>query len=306
MTRRYTASALLLATLATLAGCGDDSVVTVEEPPPPGPAVPFTVMTFNVLCSFCGVGEYDSWDDRLPAFDDLFARYDPDLLGLQELAFDFEVDQVLAMLPGYEALYYKNAEGFEYPDATIVFRSERFEVVSRGEYWLSPTPDVPSSSGFAENGQLPRLLSWAELKDRASGRSLYFASTHFDNNSPSQEMSAPIVIERTAPFAEKMPAVVLGDFNSKPADTAFTILTEGSGFTLADTQPLAASFTVASNQATEPAYDLDARIDHIFVAPDAERWAVESWTADHFVYGPNLRYPSDHRALIARVLAPEM
>jgi len=43
-------------------------------------------MTFNVLCSFCNLREFDPWSERLAYFGDIFARHDPDLIGLQELS----------------------------------------------------------------------------------------------------------------------------------------------------------------------------------------------------------------------------
>src|SRR5262245_15802397 len=68
-----------------LTACGNADVAQPEQPP----SVPasFRAMTFNVLCSFCGGDDYDPWGERLPYFKDLFARYDPDLIGTQELAF---------------------------------------------------------------------------------------------------------------------------------------------------------------------------------------------------------------------------
>jgi endonuclease/exonuclease/phosphatase family metal-dependent hydrolase len=298
----YSAVALLL----SLAGCSSDVPVAEEEPP--GPPEPFSVLAFNVLCSFCGGAEYDTWDERLVYFDDIFARHDPDLIGLQELSFAPEVDQMLELLPGYQALFhYREETNFAYPDATILYRAERFELSSRGEYWLSPTPEVPSSTGFAQP-QLPRLVQWAELRDRLSRRSLYFASTHVDNNAPSQELSAPLILERTAPWQAEMPVVVLGDFNSQPADLAYQLLTEGAEGhpPLTNAQDGAASWGVDHNQPTEPAYDLDARIDHIFLAPDPGGWTVERWAADLYVYGPEDRYPSDHWPIFARLTAPPL
>ncbi|MBW2529625.1 MAG: endonuclease/exonuclease/phosphatase family protein, partial [Deltaproteobacteria bacterium] len=262
------------------------------------------------LCSFCGAGEpYDPWGERLEHFRDLLERHDPDLVGLQELAFESEVDQVLALRPGYEAVYYREEEsGFAYPDATLLFRSSRFEQLDAGAYWLSPTPEVPSSRGFSDDQVAPRLVVWAELKDRASRRRLYAATTHFDNNPPCQERSAPLVLERTGLREASTPAVVVGDFNSQPADEAFRILTEGdgSGTPLTDSQSIAAEWSVDTNQQPVPDYDLAQRIDHIFVAPAAPTWAVESWAVDLHVYGTLDRYPSDHRAMVAVMRAPEL
>jgi endonuclease/exonuclease/phosphatase family metal-dependent hydrolase len=296
----------LLFTALLMPACGGDDATETEAPP--GPPEPFGVMTFNVLCSFCD-SSFDPWDERLAYFDDIFARYDPDIIGLQELALSFEVEQVQELLPGYEALFYRAPESeFTYPDATIMFRSDRFELWGSGEYWLSPTPEVASSTGFSTGMQLPRLVQWAELRDRKSRRSLYFASTHVDNNAPSQEESAPLILERTAPWADRMATVVVGDFNSHLMHPAYALLTDGDGVSppLANTFDLAESWSVEHNQATKPPYDLDARIDHMFVAPHDAAWQVASWAVDLHVYGALDRYPSDHFAMFARMTAPEL
>lgn len=271
-------------------GCGED-----PEDVQPLPAKPLSVMTFNVLCAVCGGGEYDPWEQRLGYFADIFARHDPDLIGLQELSpIPGEVDALLEVAPGRKALFFEQEGWLPYPDAAIFYRASRFEVLERGEYWLSPTPDVPRSTGFADP-QLPRLVVWARLRDKAGDREMFFASTHFDNNSPSQEQSAPLVLERTAPFAATMPVVFVGDFNSQPADAAYVTLTAG-GFQNA--YDLAPSPGVVENQDPDPVYDPADRIDHVFVAGAGVTWSASSWVADLYVYGEQKRYPSDHFAIV--------
>jgi len=265
------------------------------------------VMTYNVLCSFCN-NEYAPWEERLGYFADIMQRNAPDLAGLQELTWVSEVDQFLEFMDGYRAVYFVGDSpgplGLEeYPDATIFYRAERFRLEDNGYYWLSPTPDEPWSAGFADGLQLPRLVNWARFLDIDSGRSFYFITTHFDNNSPSQELSAPLLLERTAPLAERLPVLVTGDFNSQPADTAYRILTEGvagSGFRLSNTFDMAEQWRVDSNLSPAPDYDTGSRIDHIFVAGDAS-FACPQWSADLHGYGQGGQYPSDHWPINATV-----
>lgn len=291
--------ALILTVLAALSGCGDDDGGGKSSPP-------LTVMTFNVLCSFCDTRNYDPWEERLPYFGDIFARHDPDLIGLQELTpFFDEVDEILAQAPGREAIYYAPPVGLTYPDAMILYRASRFTLLEHGEYWLSPTPEVPLSIGFVA-AQLPRLVVWARLYDIEADREIFFATSHFDNNSPSQERSAPLLQERTAPFVEDHPVIVVGDFNSRPPSTAYGILTDDAsrGFAFQDTFDLA-EWRLVSNQTPLPPYDINARIDHIFVAGDGIKWSVGDWAADLTVYGALQRYPSDHFPIVATVAYKE-
>lgn len=296
---------LIAALVVVLSSCGESNEQTATTPtlgPPPS----LKVMTFNVLCSFCNLREYDPWAQRLADFGDIFARHDPDLIGLQELSppplsAGMEVDQILARAPGHAAIYFAPTPSTPYPDATILYRSSRFTVLEHGEYWLSPTPDQPLSTGFAKP-QLPRLVVWARLRDSARDREIYFATTHFDNNSPSQAKSAPLVQERTAPFVEQEPVIVVGDFNSRPDSTAYQILTGDSsrGFVFRNAFDLT-HWHIVTNQTPEPAYDVNDRIDHIFLAGRGVTWSVNDWAADLTVYGAKQRYPSDHFPIVAEV-----
>ncbi len=286
--------AVFVASLIVAFGCSAQESEADDAPRP------LKVMTFNVLCSLCGLDEFDPWSERLAYFGDILARHDPDLIGIQELTpINGEVDAVLAQAPGHAALFFEpSAEegGLPYPDATIFYREERFSVVERGEYWLSPTPDEPRSTGFSPP-QLPRLLVWAVLRDGEDDRELYFASTHFDNNSPSQELSAPLVVERTGPFFARGPVIVVGDFNSQPADPAFATLAGAFD----DTFALASERRVETNLEPVPEYDTADRIDHIFVAGDGVDWTVTDWIADLTAYGDEQRYPSDHFPIVATI-----
>lgn len=261
------------------------------------------VMTFNVLCVFCGGDEYDPWDERLPYLRDVFKRHQPDLIGLQELTFAADTGELLARNPEYAAIYFTDGED-SYADAAIFYRKDRFEVVDYSFDWLSPTPDVKYSKGFAGGQVVPRLMTWARLTDLRGGRALTFGTTHFDNNAPAQDRSAPLVLEKARPRAEQGPLIMTGDFNSQTYDPAYARLTTtsatiASGFHLTNTFDLAKEWTVDTNQSPVPEYPLPERIDHIFVAGADTSWEVSRWTVDLTQYGPLHRYPSDHRAMLA-------
>lgn len=267
------------------------------ELPAPGPMV---VMTFNILCSFCD-DTYDPWEDRVGYISDTIARHDPDLVGLQELYTAEEVQQLLDLNPGYEALFYED-EAMAYADATIWWRADRYEALESGFYWLSPAPDTPYSVGFSPP-QLPRLVAWVRLRELASDAELLFVDTHFDNNSPSQELSAPLLLERTEAQAGELPIVVVGDFNSKPDSTAYGILVngvDGGGLALTDAFESATEWSVDTNQRPAEPYDPAQRIDHVLVAGGS--WTVPWWVVDTWVYGDSQMHTSDHFAIAAELV----
>src|SRR5262249_19657826 len=88
----------------------------------------------------------------------------------------------------------------------------------------SPTPPTRPAS---PPPQPARLFVGARLRALAEDAEFVFATTHFDNNSPSQERSAPLVLERTASLGAELPVILVGDFNSQPVDPAYDLLTRG-------------------------------------------------------------------------------
>ena len=273
------------------------------------------VLNYNVMCSFCKNSDFPQWEHswkvRVPWLADVVERYNPDLVGLQELndlgiaeGSPDEATQILGTTK-WETYYYRSKLGdafeFDYPDACISWRKTRFELLETGQFWLSPEPDTAYSVGFAKGMQFPRLVVWVRLKDKASGREISFANTHFDNNSPSQELSAPLSLQRLATVAAKAPLIFCGDFNSAPKSKAYGLLTGGTP-KLIDTYNIAKLQTQESNAKPTPAWSEPSRIDHVFVT---ESLQCEKWSIDLWRYGQQQQAPSDHPgAVVAHLLWP--
>lgn len=283
------------------------SLACAEPGPQPAQPVDLKVMTYNVLCSFCpglGADQHDPWDERAPLIRELFVEYDLDLIGVQELAYSSagpnNSDEVRDLTGDrYGAIYYENPTLMDYPDATILYRKSRFEALDQGFFWLSSRPDEPFSADFDPGGQFARVVAWAELEDRASGERFVFVTTHFDNNAPSQELSAPLFLSRLMPLAAERPVLITGDFNSNLSSEAYRILTNSPDLVLENASDLATSPARAVGE-PEPvsAYKWEDRIDHIFLAGQAH-WQVNDWLVDLRRSGPNDHHLSDHHAMVS-------
>lgn len=277
------------------------------------------ITTYNVLCSFCGDGHfddnpYDDWNTRLPHLQDQLAVYDADLIGLQELlytspnserAIDDEVAALGGRGPTYASIYYERdpsdfRSSMDYPDATILYKTDRFDLIRKGHFWLSPTPDEAFSTGFDPDGQLPRILIWAELQVRDSEQRLIFATTHVDNNRPSQELSAPLIRNRLTQIAGDLPIILVGDFNSGLEHPAYIDLTQHDTHPFADSYHLAQTPTATGDTQLIEDYYWQRRIDHIFVKPAAQ-FTITDWSIDLRTYADGSRTPSDHRPIHATV-----
>ena len=287
--------ALAVAGLLLTGGCGTSGAPGPEVPETQGTWVDYTVMTYNVLFALPNP-DFDPWPVRREHVAAAIRRFTPDLIGLQE-PLPNQVTDLLGLCPEYGAAQIWDT------DATTLYRKERFEVRETGTYWLSPTPDVPFSVGFGNF--FPRLVIWARLADLQAGREFFLVNTHFDNTTPSQERSAPLFLERTAPLTADSFVIATGDFNSRPPSTAYQTLTLGTSevgqgaFRLTDSHSISSAQEVVARPGDPTDFDPLSRIDHIFVA--GGRFACTAWIVDMTSYGDERQYPSDHFPVVARL-----
>lgn len=269
------------------------------------------IMSFNIDCRFCDMKHENgaSWDERVKNEKDTFARYNADIMGIQEPIFPADVEQLLPA--GYKALYHNNVTWLPwgaYPDAVIMYKEDRFVPKEFNHFWLGPNASFPA--GF-DRLSLPRLAVYALFLDKTDNSLFYFGSTHFDHGDDLEGSnvdcveSAKELLKFTAPLAEKYPFLWVGDFNSQTANNnAYAILTNASAaFHLTDSYYNSPSHAVQSNLSPLPDYDYNHSIDHIFYAanPSVAAYKPLDWTVDMYVYGDKQQYASDHWAVISTV-----
>lgn len=288
---------------------GSDASAPQGVLPPKKPDGALSVLTYNVMCSFCVFQDHPSyvsqWAPRVPWLRDALSRADADLVGIQELQavikHDSGLSEMAQLFPpesGYDYAFYKlkPEDNYldDYPDPVVAWKKARFDKLEEGWFWLSPTPDVAFSTGFAKT-QFPRLVFWVKLQDKLRNRPLYLASTHFDNNTPSQKLSAPLSHERMSPLAKDAPLIFTGDFNSSPKSEAYALLVgpNAHGSQWIDAEVAAKSRSIVHNQPSEPSWDGLEQIDHVFLAGDVT-FTVDWWGIDLWRYGEQAQPPSDH------------
>ena len=136
-------------------------------------------------------------------------------MGTQE-TLGFQRDFLASKLAGYDAFGVGREDGSEKGEMTALFyRTDRFEKLDGGHFWLSETPDVVGSRGW--DAALPRMVSWVKLRDRKSdkGLPLLFANTHFDHmGKKARENSALLVRAQLSKLGADCNIVLTGDFNS--------------------------------------------------------------------------------------------
>ncbi len=265
------------------------------------------ILTYNVLCRICVKAEYDPWDIRVAHLRALITRYDPDLIGSQELGGWQDIMEFLPEGDAYATVTFAFGP-WAYSDSALFYRQERYELLDSGQFWLSPKPHLPFAFPWKPLSA-PRYVTWAYLRDRHNGFSFLFMNSHVDNNSINKETSAPIIFDTFSQYAQRMPVIFTGDFNTNPTHDRYQVFQRGYGDEIifvntADLTPEREMTLYASDSSrpvgTGPFEGFDHTIDHIFLAGPMEK-IVSRWVVDHNRYGEKQRPASDHPAVYAEV-----
>ncbi|GAB7090443.1 endonuclease/exonuclease/phosphatase family protein [Halorubrum luteum] len=255
---------------------------------------------------------HDAWYARRDGVTDLVRFHAPDVVGFQEPLPDQRSD-LRDRLPEYELV----GRGRRVDDAgegcPVAVRTDRWTIVDHDTFWLSETPDEPSTGWDASH---PRIATWARVESRpATGTSqrrdrssFVLINTHLDHRgSRAREEAARLLRRRIPELADAEredsthdPVVLLGDFNCIAESTPLSVLTDGnddrSGPRLKD----AAASAELRHGPTTSITDFteliaNRRIDHVLVSPAIEVAAFAT-LADRDDRG---RYPSDHLPVLA-------
>jgi endonuclease/exonuclease/phosphatase family metal-dependent hydrolase len=253
------------------------------------------VMSFNIRYGTARDG-VNAWPGRRQHVLSVIRTFSPDLLGTQE-TLPFQAEQLRVELPAYHYIGWSRDASADGEQCGIFVRTERFEVLESGQFWLSETPDEKFSKSW--DSSLPRVATWVKLKERAaSARQLLFVNTHFDHRGvAARRESAALLAGRIAPLAAGHPVLLTGDFNcgedSEPWKT-LTSAAAGLDDSFRRVQPQRGTDEGTFHGFTgRPSAD---RIDWILCSP---AWDVKSAAIDRSEFGG--RYPSDHFAVTATV-----
>ena len=259
--------------------------------------IPATFMTFNIRTSSADDGD-NAWPLRRALAAQVARSQGPDVLGLQEAQPD-QVAFLAEQLPAYRFLgRSREADAGAGEAVPLFYHAGRWALdeTEHGTFWLSDTPDVPGSRSWGNF--FPRIVTWARLVHRESGKALYVYNAHFDHESENARVqSSELLRRRIAARRHTDPVVVMGDFNAEPASAVLRTLI-GSDGSLVDTYAAkAANAAGASGTFHEFTGVRDGRqIDFILMSPQFEvRDARILYDED------DGHYPSDHFPVTATV-----
>jgi len=256
------------------------------------------VVTFNI--------RYDNprdsinaWPNRKDFLINFLQEEKPDLFGLQEVLWH-QYAAIDSAMKGYVSTGVGRDDGQRKGEMNPLFvKSDRFEIVVGITFWLSETPGVPGTRGWGAS--LPRIVTWVELKEKKTGRKLFYFNTHFAHDSDSARvMSAGILLNEVGKIAGDSRFIITGDFNMTPDSRAYSILTESG----ADKPLVIDSYKISATTPSGPTGTFNGwsdtprgnRIDYIFV-----RYGMKVKSISTVVRKQGEMFISDHWPVVAEV-----
>lgn len=257
---RYLASiALIIATLMPMAA--ENARINVAT---------YNIRQQNGVDNAAGNG----WERRAPIVAQLIRFHDFDIFGTQE-GFKNQLEDIKAALPGYDYIGVGRDDGKEAGEHSAIFyRTDLFDVVDHGDFWLSETPDRP---GLGWDAVCVRICTWGKFRHKPTGKELLFFNLHMDHvGTTARVESAKLIKRKIDELGSELPTFLTGDFNVDQHSPSYATIIEGG--TLTDSHDR--SHFVYELNGTFNNYRTDgystSRIDHIFVSPnvDVEKYGV--------------------------------
>ena len=187
---------------------------------------PLNVMSFNIRLNTAS-DSLNAWPYRKDNVASQILFHDAHIVGVQEALHNQMVD-LRERLKGYKYVGVGRDDGKEKGEYSAIFYdTSRLQVLKSETFWLSQTPEVPGSKSW--DAAITRVVTWAQMKDRKTGKTFFAFNTHFDHmGKVARAESARLLLQKVKTIAGKSPVVVTGDFNATPTDEPIMVVVDKS------------------------------------------------------------------------------
>lgn len=241
------------------------------------------VVSFNIRCANDKDGH--SVAERAPRVKALIEKYDPDLIGFQEV-----VPRWMEHIPGdysehYEIFHKYRDTVTDIEGCTILYKKGKYECLDQGCFWYSDTPEIPSR-GWCSWGHY-RFCLWIKLRDKETGAEFHFFNTHFGFSDQCHIDSVRLIRDHIKQLGAKA-VVLVGDFNMTQNGPGYRDMTQ---FMVDINKVTANDITLTCH-----GYNADRTgipIDFCFITPNAMK-PISYHKMDERFDG---KFPSDHYGL---------
>lgn len=233
----------------------------------------------------------DRWQNRVTPIAQLIQFHEFDIFGTQE-ALKNQLDDLSKQLPQFERYGLGRDDGKDAGEhSAIYYKKDRFELVNKGDFWLSETPEKPSLGWDAPSNI--RICTWIQLKDKTSKKSFFIFNAHYDHRGMlARKESSLLILKKIAEIAKEQPVILMGDFNGDHNSEWYKSLAKSD--LLEDTYhmvsaPYALNGSSNGFRTGEKFPVNNTIIDHVFVTKHfkGHKWGI---LTDTYVG----KFPSDH------------
>ena len=266
------------------------------------------------------------WDEReVPIARDIIKRYNFDIVAFQE-PFKWQVEDMVEDLGGYSRFGYSDDGGnlgagdTENHHHDIFYRTNLFEVVNSGKFWLAlgaPTsPPAGLNDGWTTDGKA-KVCVWLKLRDKVTLNSFYVFNAHFYFASgTTRQKSAQLIVSQIPSILSsygQAPVIFMGDLNTSVGDAAWNTIQNSTLFQ--ESYDWASTISPSTYRATHVAEGYDGngveiwhtspqalstarqnhQIDNIFLTSDWQSKVISRTVIwDNYVDNSTIKMPSDH------------
>lgn len=164
------------------------------------------LVSYNVLFNICDHQQniVNRWPQRLPRVVELIGDMHPDILAVQEL-YTSQLQDILPFMENSFNFYSRQCENGELNG--IFYRKDRFELIDGQVFYMTPTPDTPSS----------HTLTMVKLKDLKTGHAIAVFNVHLTfSRIEKRDFQTQFIADHIEELAAGLPILLTGDFNSFP------------------------------------------------------------------------------------------
>ncbi len=270
----------------------------------------FTIGTYNLRYANHGDSvQGNGWGQRYPVIVEMIRFHGFDIFGIQE-GLHQQLENMAEQLPGYTFFGEGRDDGKNAGEHSAIFyRTDKFELLESGNFWLSTITDRPNKGWDAA---LPRICSWGKFREKGSSFKFYMFNLHMDHKGvTARAESAKLILQKISELPKNMPVILTGDFNVDQFNESYRLLNT-SGI-LRDAYELAPVklATTGTFNGFHPDAHTESRIDHIFLSKafTVQRYGIltdtyrekrtDSLSGSKNAY--SARVPSDHFPVLIEV-----
>lgn len=244
--------------LASIIGGG--AAVTPNPSETVSPDADVRVVQFNLRMG--GVGK-TAVAYRAPKMVAQLEEIKADSMGFQEATLEWML-YLQEHLTGYDYVGVARTDGKVLGEfSPIFYRSDKYNAIDSGTFWLSKTPDVPGSKDWGS--QNIRICTWVILENKETGARYVHMNAHLDHISEkARENQMKVLLNKADEFIGTYPVVLTGDFNDDNNSVMYSLASEK----LNDSRLLA---PITDDKETYHNYGgavIKGRLDYVFVSAD--------------------------------------